>query len=719
MKELAVLTLAAALLSPVAALHAADAPARAPARSQRAPDPALAPVADVAGLPRVLLIGDSVSIAYTRPVRELLKGKANVHRPPTNCSSTGNGLNNLKSWLGDAKWDAIHFNFGLHDAKLPPEGVRHAPPDVYEKNLRELVKRMQATGAKLIFATTTPVPNGGNLAPDRRFGSVDEYNAVALRVMKDCGVAVNDLNAAIAPHLATMQRPNDVHFTDEGSALLARHVVAAVGAALGVGAPPVATPSAPRRPNIVVILSDDMGYADIGAHGCADIPTPNIDSIAKGGVRFTDAYANGSFCTPTRAALIGCRYQQRYGIEDLGGPLPAQAITLPQRLKAAGYVTGMVGKWHLGAGEGFTPVDRGFDEFFGFLGGGHQYILRPGGKGEYNAPILRNREPVHETRYLTDAFGEEAVAFVARQRGAAKPFFLYLAFNAVHCPLQAIEKHMQRFEGIGDSNRRTYAAMLSAMDDAVGLVLRALDETGVRDNTLVVFSNDNGGPTTRNAVNGSRNTPLRGSKCETFEGGIRVPLLMRWPGVLEAGGTYGRPVISLDISATALTAAGADATLCDGVDLLPFLAGKRTGEPHDALFWRSRTMSGNHGARQGDWKFVHSTEGGATPGPAQTPARDMLFNLADDIGERRDLAAENPGKLAELRKLYEAWSDGVDADCRALGLRPKFPGETAPAAPGRKGAAGKPERWGHGIRGVRVQSLESLAGQVSEGWKPR
>ena len=170
------------------------------------------------------------------------------------------------------------------------------------------------------------------------------------------------------------------------------------------------------KPNIIVILADDMGYADIGAHGCKDIPTPNIDRIAAHGVRFTNAYANGSFCTPTRAALMSCRYQHRYGIEDLGGPLPAQANTLPQRLKAAGYVTGMVGKWHLGSTEGFTPVDRGFDEFFGFVGGGHQYILQPGGKGEYNAPILRNREPLNEKRYLTDAFGEEASSFVERQR---------------------------------------------------------------------------------------------------------------------------------------------------------------------------------------------------------------------------------------------------------------------------------------------------------------
>jgi arylsulfatase A-like enzyme len=442
-----------------------------------------------------------------------------------------------------------------------------------------------------------------------------------------------------------------------------------------------------RKPNIIVILADDMGYADIGANGGKDIPTPHIDRLASRGVRFTDAYANGSFCTPTRAALLSCRYQHRYGIEDLGGPLPAQANTLPQRLKAAGYVTGMVGKWHLGSTQGFTPVDRGFDEFFGFVGGGHQYIIQPNGKGEYNAPILRGREPVKEQRYLTDAFGEEAAAFVERCSPTknAKPFFLYLAFNAVHTPLQATEKYKARFPGITDPKRQTYAAMLSAMDDAIGLVLTKLEQTGELDRTLIVFTNDNGGPTTRNAVNGSLNTPLRGSKCETFEGGIRVPMLMQWPGVIAPGTTYAKPAISFDISATALAAAGADASAIDGVDLIPFVKGVRSGAPHEVLFWRSRTMSNNYAARQGDWKYVHSTEGEAAPGPKQKPAQDRLFNLASDLSEQRDLAAEEPAKLAELKKLYAAWSDEMDADCRKLGLEPKFPKPLSPA-PAKKGA---------------------------------
>lgn len=210
--------IAAILLLPIAAGFAAE--------------PALAPIEDQPGLPRVLLIGDSISIGYTLPVRAALAGKANVHRPAANCSSTGTGLASLTKWLGHGQWDVIHFNFGLHDAKLPPEGVRHSPPEVYEKNLRELVKRMQATGARLIWATSTPVPNGGVLAPNRRFDSVDKYNAIAKKVMEENGVAIDDLNAAVAPRVGELQIQGDVHFTPEGSAFLAGRVAASIEAQL-------------------------------------------------------------------------------------------------------------------------------------------------------------------------------------------------------------------------------------------------------------------------------------------------------------------------------------------------------------------------------------------------------------------------------------------------------------------------------------------------------
>ena len=447
-----------------------------------------------------------------------------------------------------------------------------------------------------------------------------------------------------------------------------------------------------KKPNIVIILSDDMGYSDIGVHGCKDIPTPNIDRIATRGVRFTDAYANGSFCTPTRAALMSGRYQHRHGNEDLDdvtGPLPLAVKTLPERLSAAGYTTGMVGKWHLGHTEGYTPLDRGFDEFFGFLGGGHFYLPDPNGKGGYHAPLFRNRQPLQEQRYLTDAFGEEAAAFVERQRDAKKPFFLYLAFNAVHTPLQATEKYLQRFANIEDQRRRTYAAMLSAMDDAIGLVITSLEQTGKLDNTLVIFHNDNGGAVN----NGSRNKPLHGFKIDTWQGGIHVPLLMQWTGVLKPGSTYSLPVITMDLTASVLAVAGAGVDGVEGVNLLPFVKGDKQGSPHEALFWRCRTRTAYpppqagdcHAVRQGDWMYVHThryNEDGTGPGPDVAPER--LFNLASDLGEQYDLAAEQPEKLAELKKLYEAWSDEVDADCRKIGIEPKFTNFASPT-----NAAGK------------------------------
>jgi hypothetical protein len=216
--------------------------------------------------------------------------------------------------------------------------------------------------------------------------------------------------------------------------------------------------------------------------------------------------------------------------------------------------------------------------------------------------------------------------------------------------------------------------MLSAMDDAIGLVLDELDSSGRADNALVVFHNDNGGPTTRNAVNGSSNAPFRGSKCETFEGGIRVPLCVRWPGVIRPGTVYREPVITFDVSATALHVADADRERIDGVNLVPFLSGQCEGSPHEALFWRSRTRSNNYGMRKDDWKFAHSTEGRENPGPGHTPARDMLFNLADDPGEQQDLSETHPDKLQELMALYAAWSDEVDADCRKLGIEPPAAG---------------------------------------------
>jgi arylsulfatase A-like enzyme len=414
-----------------------------------------------------------------------------------------------------------------------------------------------------------------------------------------------------------------------------------------VGAEPAA---AGRKPNIIVILADDMGSSDVGFMGCRDIPTPNLDSIAKRGVRFTNGLVSHPFCSPTRAGLLTGRYQQRFGHEnnprydpsDHKAGLPVSEITFPQLLKQAGYVTGIVGKWHLGAAPELHPLKRGFDEQFGFVGGGHDYFkANPAGETrEYLIPIERNGQPVVEKEYLTDAFSREAAAFVRRH--AARPFFLYLAPNAPHTPLQAPDKYLARFAKIEDPTRRSYAAMVSALDDGVGTLLATLRELKLENDTLLFFLSDNGGPTKFGPTNGI----LRGEKGSVCEGGIRVPFAVQWRGRLPEGEDYAQPVISLDIFASALAAAGAQLPTdrkIDGVDLLPHLLGAKAGPPHERLFWR--TGGGTHHAvREGRWKLLKLG-----------PADPMLYDLEADPRESANLAEKQPEVLKRLAAACAAW----------------------------------------------------------------
>jgi arylsulfatase A-like enzyme len=402
--------------------------------------------------------------------------------------------------------------------------------------------------------------------------------------------------------------------------------------------------SADGRPNIVLIVADDLGYSDLGFQGGKDIPTPNLDALAKSGVRCTDGYVSGPYCSPTRAGLLTGRYQQRFGHEFNPGPkadkkfgLPLDQVTLATRLKEAGYATGMVGKWHLGGSTEQHPLNRGFDEFFGFLGGAHPYLIN-----ETNGQtILRGFEVAGEKEYLTDAFSREAVAYVEKHKD--EPFFLYYTFNAVHGPLQAIEKYTSRFPNIENEKRRTYAGMLSAMDDAVGKFQETLEKAGIAENTLIVFISDNGGPTQANASN---NLPLNGVKATVWEGGVRVPFVVSWPGHLPEGEIYSKPVIQVDLCPTLLAAAEVKTDEAkakfDGVDLLPYLSGKKDQPPHDALYWR---FGPQWAIRSGNYKLT------------KVPAfeKPQLFDLASDIGESKDLSVDKPELVKELTVKWQQW----------------------------------------------------------------
>jgi len=413
-----------------------------------------------------------------------------------------------------------------------------------------------------------------------------------------------------------------------------------------------------KQPNILIILADDLGYADTGFNGGKDIPTPAIDSIAKNGVHFTAGYVTAPECAPSRSGLLSGRDQNRFGCGE-NAALDRRGITRGIRLfgdylRPAGYRTGIVGKWHLGKMEGCHPLERGFDSFFGFFRGGSNFYPRKNEKSIRD--IFNGREPQEVSEYLTGVFGDEAIRFI--ESGKGKPFFLYLAFNAPHSPMQAPESYLARFAHIEDPNRKIYSAMVAALDDTIGRVLASLRQQGIEDNTLIVFLSDNGGTT----VYGGDNTPLRGMKGDTLEGGIRVPFAIQWMGVIPAGQTIDTPVSSLDLLPTAMAAAGADIPAdadFDGINLLPLLTGKAKPEPR-TLIWGFPHLSEQPvqyvwAVRHGDWKLVKESirndQGGFTG-----EYKVGLYRLSEDIAENTDLSAKHPEKRRELQSAYDAWN---------------------------------------------------------------
>lgn len=400
------------------------------------------------------------------------------------------------------------------------------------------------------------------------------------------------------------------------------------------------TPKPVGKPNILLLYADDLGYGELGCYGNKEVPTPHIDSIAANGIRFTSGYVAAPLCSPSRAGLMTGRYQQRFGHENNnmapGRGLPAAETTLANRMKALGYATGIVGKWHLGSWPEQLPMKRGFDEYFGVTGNPGSYFMP---KGLIDSSVSASPQKAPKDFYTTDAFAARAADWIEKHKGA--PWFLYMPFNAVHAPHEASDKYLRRFAHISDPRRREFDGMLSAMDDAVGIVLATLRELELEDNTLVFFISDNGAPGGRGG-----NGALRGGKHTCWEGGFRLPWMMQWKAKLPAGKVSDLPVVQLDVTPTCVTAAGGmvdPAWKLDGVNLLPYLTGENKGRPHQTLCWR---IDGMWAIRHGDMKLV-SGEPGHAP---------ELFDLAADVSEKNGLAAKQPEKVRELKAMWDQWN---------------------------------------------------------------
>ncbi|MEM9352113.1 MAG: sulfatase-like hydrolase/transferase [Planctomycetota bacterium] len=430
------------------------------------------------------------------------------------------------------------------------------------------------------------------------------------------------------------------------------------------------SPIAAARPNILLILADDMGYGDLGVMGSETVRSPHLDELAQSGVLCTQAYVASAVCSPSRAGLVTGRDPRRFGYEgnlnetangyaarpELLG-LPRQEHTLADHLKAVGYRTALVGKWHLGTGDGFHPNRRGFDYFCGMLGGGHNYFPKPS-----RNRLERNGEPLQSfsSPYLTDFFTDEAVDWIslASVDEDDSPWLMYLSYNAPHTPMQATEEDLAACEHVADPGRRTYAAMMLALDRGVGRVVRRLDELGERENTLIVFLSDNGGATNNSSWNG----PLSGAKGSLREGGIRVPMIWNWPGRIDAGRVEDAVVSSLDLLPTFLAAAGGKPLPLkappsyydakneqiarrrlghyDGVDLMPVLE-KSAAVSDRTLFWR---LQGQAAIRRGDLKLVRLSH---------RPAD--LFQVESDPAEQTNLAGSAPSERERLLAELGEW----------------------------------------------------------------
>ncbi len=424
----------------------------------------------------------------------------------------------------------------------------------------------------------------------------------------------------------------------------------------------------PDRPNVVLIMTDDAGYADTGAYGAPDIRTPHIDSLARAGVKLTDFYANGMSCTPTRAGLISGRYQQRYGIEfvlpapNIAGSdagLPPLEHSLPLLLKKNGYATALIGKWHLGYKREFSPGAHGFDFFFGSKSAAIDYhthfTTRPSEGAQFSGAepdLWENDSPVSKEGYMTDLITDKSVEFI--EQNAKQSFFIDVAFNAPHSPTQRPEKPASG-AAPGSATRADYAAVMESVDRGVGKILQTLRKLGLEKNTIVIFTNDNGG------VGLSNSTPLFHRKFSAWEGGIRVPALVRWPGRIPAGTVSRQVGITMDLTASILAATATPVpgnARLEGINLFPILE-RKAPLVERTLFWRTggpNPVNMNQKAvRSGDWKLI--IDGAVT--------RILLFNVKADPAERQDWYGRRPEVVERLRRLLTEWENNVSAEAKA------------------------------------------------------
>lgn len=663
--------------------------------------------ASAEALPRVLLIGDSICGGYQKTVKQQLAGKVDVAAIPDNAEYTGTGLKKLDKWLGAGKWDAIHFNWGLWDMYGWEYAKEDRSPAMYEKRLEELVQRLEKTGAKLIWATTTPACPEPEVTMLNRFKTElrispeteRQYQDAAKRVMNKHDIRINDLHALMAPELARHATgPDNVHFTGAGYGMLGKQVATSILAALADPPPqankggkkPATTPPVrsealpaktvtpgpqPEKPNIILIFIDDLGYGDVSPFGNQKLKTPHLDRMAAEGMKFTSFYAT-PVCSMSRACLMTGSYNRRVSLPGVLFPnskigLHPDETTLAEVVRPQGYATTCIGKWHLGHREPFLPTKQGFDSYFG-IPYSNDMTLDPvnavfakncvfrDGMNEAKArertindtvPLMRGTEVVEypaDQNTLTMRYTEETVKFIRTNQ--KKPFFIYLPHTMVHLPLAASAAFRGKSAGglLGDA--------VEEIDWSVGQIMQTLRELELDSKTLVIFTSDNG------AASGS-SAPWRGKKGSIFEGGVREPCIMRWPGRIPAGTTCNRIAGNIDMLPTIakITAATLPKDrVLDGRDITSLMFQADAPPVRDTHLHFNAWDDKLGAIRQGDWKlFLTSPQrkarpkNGASPKAGDTARTEVgegaLFNLAKDPGETTDVSASQPEMVARLR----------------------------------------------------------------------